>query len=133
MLRNLGTALRTIEQARAVEATIDKIAHAFLPGAARKHQECEEEPRSHYRGTVECSKVPVNVRFGPNAALTQLNHHLISRHTRARRDMHLSDHAITLGADDVLHLHGFDDGDALAAFHFLAGFCVDRDHKPRHR
>src|SRR5690606_20395354 len=40
-------------------------------------------------------------------------------------------HPVALGADDVLHLHGLEDGDDLAGLDLLAGRHVDRDDQTR--
>src|SRR5581483_2040300 len=57
----------------------------------------------------------------------------IDRQRRAGRRMNLLHSAVALGAQHVLHLHGFDHRERLAGLDLLPFDHRDRDHQPRHR
>jgi hypothetical protein len=58
---------------------------------------------------------------------------LSRRHLIAFLDVNMRDDAVAFGGDLVLHLHGFDDHDALTLFHLVAGFGQHRDDSAIHR
>ena len=63
----------------------------------------------------------------------ELGQHLVGADAVAGLDVDHRDGAVALGADDVLHLHRFDDAERLARLHFLPGRDIHRDHQPWHR
>lgn len=64
--------------------------------------------------------------------LLELNQHLVDRHIDARHDVHGLDDGVLLGAQDVLHLHGFDHDELLAQRDLVAWLDQDRDHLAGH-
>ena len=57
---------------------------------------------------------------------------VVLAHPLARRDVDSADHAGAWGADLVLHLHGFQDEQALARAHLLTRLDQHRDDNPGH-
>src|SRR5205085_4182517 len=79
--------------------------------------------------------VPVILRrtVFSNAPSIEFEDYLVDREAVTRVGADPRDAAVAFGAQHILHLHRFDDGERLAGFHLLALLDDDRRKQARHR